>query len=386
MNRPYFAGRAGCWALIAVVAVAGAACSKETAGSSQAAAPADPPAASTTAVAATTPAASSGSASSAPAAAASAPAAATPAQAAAPQLVDPSELPDVVARIDGVAVTKTDLLARATEARGALAQRGSSQPPPTHAFWRKVLDDIIGNRLLFRDLKARSKAATPEQVAEQLKAIRSQFPSEAEFEKALGARGFDVKRFEGEVLESVTVQNWIRNELVPTIVVSDAEARQYFDANPEAMVEPERVHARHILVRVDPQASAADLSAARQKIDEIRKRLAAGGDFAAIARESSDDKGSGERGGDLGWFYRGQMVPAFDKVVFSAPAHQLSDVVETRFGFHLIEVLEKQPERKVGFDEVKDRLTGLLKQRKLEAAVKNKVNELGAKAKIQILI
>jgi len=377
MKRVLFAGRAGCWAVIAIVAVAGAACSKETSGSPPATA-ADDPLASTPA----SPPAAPG----ATAAAESVAAATVPTAATAPQVVEPSQLPDVVARIDGEAISKSDLVARASEARGMLAQRGGGPPPPTRAFWRMVLDDIIGNRLLYRDLKASSKVATPEQVEQRMQLIRGQFPSQAEFEQAISARGFDLQRFEGEVAESVTVQNWIGNEVAPTIAVSDAEARGYFDSHPDQMLEPERVHARHILIRVAPQASEADRSAARQKIEEIRQRIAAGGDFAAIARETSEDKTSAERGGDLGWFYRGQMVPAFEKAAFGTPLNQLSDIVETRFGFHLIETLEQQAERKVGFEEVKDRLLAMLKQQKLEAQIKQRVNELARQAKIEILI
>lgn len=355
-------------ALVAFVAVAPA-CSKRPASDAEGAAPAVAPAASPAA----------------PAAAADAP---PPAggQRQAPEILDEAAIPEVVARLDGEPITKVDLLARATEARGALAQRGTPPPPPTRAFYRRVLDDLIGNRLLYRDLAAQSKAATAEEVAAGIQAIRSQFPSDAAFDEALAERGFDRQRLERDVAESVTVQKWVTGEIIPSVSVSAADVRAFYDANPERMVEPERVHARHILVRVEAQAAETDKAAARQRLEEIRSRIAGGADFAALARESSDDKASGARGGDLGWFYRGQMVPAFEQAAFDLAPNQLSELVETRFGFHLLEVLEKRPETTLAFEEVEGRLESMLQQRQLEEKVKARVNALGAQAKIEILI
>jgi peptidyl-prolyl cis-trans isomerase C len=302
------------------------------------------------------------------------------------EILDEAAIPDVVARIDGVPISKSDLLARATEARGALAQRGTPLPPLTRAFYRRVLDDVIGNRLLHRDLTAQGKAATPEEIAAGMQAIRTQFASDAELDKALAERGFDRARLERDVAEGVSVRKWLEREVIPSVTVSAADVRAFYDANPERMVEPERVHARHILIRVDAQARAEQKAAARRRLEEIRARLAGGADFAALAQESSDDKGSGARGGDLGWFYRGQMVPAFEQAAFSLPPHELSEVVETRFGFHLLEVLERRPETRLAFEQVAGRLESMLRQRQLDEKVKARVNELGARATIEILL
>jgi len=151
------------------------------------------------------------------------------------------------------------------------------------------------------------------------------------------------------------------------------------------MMEPEKVHARHILIRVDPQAGDEEKTAKRKQIDDIRAKIAAGADFAEIAKQSSDDKGSGARGGDLGWFARGQMVPSFEQAAFSLEPGKLSDVVETRFGYHLIEVIEKKPESNLTYDEVSDRIGDVLKQRQLEETIKSHVNDISKKAKIEIL-
>jgi len=325
-----------------------------------------------------------------PAAPAAKPGAAAPAgdatQDASQQILQPDQLPAVVARVDGTEISKDDLLARASEARGAMAQRGMPQPPPSRAFYRQVLDDIVGNRLLVADLTAQGKAATPDEVKQQIASMRAQYPSDDAFQKALTGHGFDQARLEKYVGEGVTVDKWVRNTVVPSVMVTDAEKKQFYDENKSKMIEPEKVHARHILISVPKDATPEQKADKRKQIEAIRAKLAAGGDFEATAKQVSDDKGSAERGGDLGWFYRGQMVPAFEQAAFSLAPGKISDVVETPFGFHLIEVVEKQPEAQLDYDKVSAKIEALLKQRQLEQKVKSRVNELAAKAKIEILI
>ena len=296
------------------------------------------------------------------------------------------KIPDVVAQVDGQDITKSDLLARASEARGALAQRGVSPPPPTRSFYRNVLDDLIGNRLLYKDLAAQKKAATPKQVDDQVAAIRAQFKSDEEFDQMLASRGFDRDRLKQEVAESLTVNQWVKDTVVPSLQVSDEEAKKFYDANQDRMMQPETVKARHILVAVPADATPEQKAEKKKKAEELRAKIAGGADFAAVAKESSDDTGSGARGGELGWLRKGQTVPAFDQAAFSLEPGKLSDIVESKFGYHLIEVEEKKPAGKLTFDEVKDRIVDLLKQHDLENAIHAKLDELSSKAKIEIKI
>ena len=378
-------------AAAAVLLVLG--CSKGTAGTEQAPAPApgtESPAA---------PVASAAPAPAAPApvppapgtpeaaSAAQASPAAAPAAAPAPDPVLPSDqIPDVVARANGREFSKADLLARAAEARSALAQRGVPPPQPTRGFYRSVLDDLIGNHLLYLELSAQGKAAAQKDVDDQLAALRGQFASDQEFDAALAQRGFDRERLKRDIAESLTVNGWIEGTVIPSIQVTDAEQRQFFTENQERMIQPEGVRVRHILVSVAAADGPEQKTAKRKEADELRARLVAGADFAAVARESSDDPGSAAKGGELGWLRRGQTVPSFEAAAFALPAGQLSEVVESRFGYHLLEVEEKRAESKLGFEEVQPRIEAAIRQHKVEQAVRAKLNELGSKAKIEILI
>ena len=296
------------------------------------------------------------------------------------------QIPAVVARLDGRDITREDLLARAGEARGALADRGIQAPPPTRSFYRRVLDDLVGNALLYAELNAQGKAATPAEVDQQLAAVRGQFKTEAEFDQALAARGFDRERLKRELSESLTVQKWVRETVVPSITVTEAEAREFYAQNQARMIEPERVRARHVLVSVDPKATPDQKAEKRKRADELRARIAGGTDFAQVAKEASDDPNSAPRGGDLNWLARGQAPPAFEEAAFALEPGKLSDVIESRFGFHILEVQEKKAESPVAFEQAREQIEQVLKQRKLETSVREKLNQLGSKAKVEILI
>jgi peptidyl-prolyl cis-trans isomerase C len=369
--------RLGATAVLISTLAVGLACGRDEAGASapatetQASAPANAPAAT-------------------PAAPAPAAAPATPnAQPAAPPADPPlaaEQIPLVVARIDGLDVTREDLLARAAEARGAIADRGFQQPAATRSFYRKVLDDIVGNRLLYADLKAKGQTVPAADVDKRLAEIKGQFPSPQEFEKALTARGFDETRLRRDLEEGMTVQRWFQGTVAPSVEVPEAEIRKFYDSNPEQMKEPESVVASHVLVAVPQTATAEEKAAKRQRAEELRARIVAGEDLAKVASEASDDPGSKVRGGSLDRVYRGQTVPQFETAAFALEPGALSQVVETPFGFHLIRVSEKKPAGTVAFERVKERIGQLLRQRAVEEKVRETVQALAARAKVEILL
>ena len=136
------------------------------------------------------------------------------------------------------------------------------------------------------------------------------------------------------------------NEMMKKVTVDDASARKYYE---EHKNEWEEASARHILIKfkgspVPAREGKPELSEeqALAKAQEIRKKLLAGGDFAAIAKEESDDTGSGSNGGDLGSFKRNSMVPEFEQVAFSQPIGQVSEPIKTQFGYHLIRVDKRE--------------------------------------------
>jgi peptidyl-prolyl cis-trans isomerase D len=145
-----------------------------------------------------------------------------------------------------------------------------------------------------------------------------------------------------------------RQAQLAKVKVSDDEVRRDYDGNRDQYQREEQRHARHVLLKVPTGAGEADVRAVRDLAGSVLARAQKGEDFAALARSLSQDTVSAAQGGDLGWFGRGTMVKPFEDAVFATAPGQFSPVVETPFGFHVIQVLEARPAGTTSFEEVKD--------------------------------
>ncbi len=146
----------------------------------------------------------------------------------------------------------------------------------------------------------------------------------------------------------------------------------------------ERIRARHILVKVPAGAAMTEKSKALKQAKDIKKELDAGGDFSELAMKHSEDTASAKMGGDLGYFIRGWMVPAFEKSAFALPIGQVSEPVETEFGYHIIMVEEKRAATKLKYKDVQEDLAQYLAQRRFQQALRDFVSDLRKSATIKI--
>lgn len=153
--------------------------------------------------------------------------------------------------------------------------------------------------------------------------------------------------------------------------------RAFYDEHPERYRQPEKVRARHILLRVAPDADEQEVERVRALAAAALERVRAGEEFAKVAGELSEDPGSKERGGDLGFFARGQMVPPFEEVAFSLEPGATSDVVKTDFGFHVIRVEERQAAEERSFDDAaRDIAVELLRTDRAGALAQERIDAL----------
>ena len=172
--------------------------------------------------------------------------------------------------------------------------------------------------------------------------------------------GFD-RRPEVKENTELLVNNMLSMEYLDKIVaakveVTDEALKKYYEDNRQEFKQPERVRARHILVKVERTASDSERTAARGRAEKLLEQAKAGGDFAALAAEHSEDAGSKRKGGEVGPFPRGSMAPEFEEVAFSLKPGEVSGVVETDFGFHVIKVEERTEPSVQSYDEVKERI------------------------------
>lgn len=246
----------------------------------------------------------------------------------------------------------------------------------------QILESLISRELLYQESQKKGIKAEKETIREEFTRLRNRFPSEDEFKNALSRMDLSEADLESQIERGLVIQEFIDKQFAQKVTVADKEVKAYYDSHPDSFKQPEQVRASHILIKVDPQADESQKAAARKKLEEIRRRLQAGEDFVALAREFSEGPTS-VKGGDLGYFRRGQMVKPFEDTAFALKTGELSDIVETRFGCHLIKVTEKKPETIVAYADIKERLQQHLKEEKVQEKVNTYVEELKGKAKVE---
>jgi peptidyl-prolyl cis-trans isomerase C len=294
----------------------------------------------------------------------------------------PAELPAVLARVNGEPVTRADFdrLLKSIE-----AGNGPIPAAQRDEVLRGALDQLVTYTVMTQEAKARKIEVTDAEVEGRVKQMQSQFPSDAEFKKALAARSLSVDQLRADARTNMMISKMLDAEVAGAAAATEAEAREFYDKNPDKFTQGESARASHILIKVEPNADDAVKKQAREKIDGILKRVHAGEDFAALAREHSQD-GSAPQGGDLGVFQRGQMVPAFDQAVFALEPGQVSGVVTTQFGHHVIKLAEKRGASTVPYEQVSPRIVEYLSGQKKQQRADTFVEEAKKKARIEVLV
>ena len=295
----------------------------------------------------------------------------------------PAELPAVIAKVNGDEIQRTEF---ETTIHNVERRAGRPVPPEQRdQVYRGVLDDLIALRLLKQEVARRQLTATDAEMTDAMKQMRQQFPTEAAFKQALTAQKMTLEQLRDETRTQVLVSKMLQQEVGSQIAVKPTEISGFYEKNPDKFQQPEAVRASHVLITVPEGAAPAVRAAARAKAEDVLKQARAGVDFAKLARTYSDDA-SKRRGGDLGFFPKGQMVPAFEAAAFALAPNQISDIVESPFGFHVIKVIEKRPPQSVPFAEAAPRIEQFLKQEQQQAKTKAFVDQLRAKGTVQVLI
>ena len=332
-----------------------------------------------------TPAASSASLTSSPAAApAQAPAQgqAPAAPAPAPAKPVPAQLPDVIARVNGEAIDKTEFESAVRSLEGRAG--GPVPADQRDRVYRDVLDQLIAYRLLVQETKARKVTITDADVDARLAQIKKQFPSEEAFKETLGKQKMTEAQLRQEALGDMQVTKMLDDEV--KITVQPQAVTTFYQQNPDKFQQPERVRASHILIRLPEKADPKTTEEARAKATDVLKQVKTGQDFGALAKQHSQDPGSATNGGDLGYFQKGQMVGAFERAAFGMKPGEVSELVETPFGFHIIKVADKQAARTVPIDEVRPQIEQFLQNQQRQEKTESFVESLKTKGKVEVFI
>lgn len=246
----------------------------------------------------------------------------------------------VLATVDGVEITDQDLAPLLGNNKAELDKLPDN-------IKKSLVDKVIERQLIIAQTK------------------KEKINESKEYQKALE----DMK-------ENLLVSVWMKKQF-DSIKISDSEAKKFYDKNKEQFVTPEQVRAKHILVAQQSEAEEILKELKNLKGEALEKK------FAEIASSKSIDQGSAVNGGELGWFGKTQMVPEFGDAAFKLKKGQISGVVKSNFGYHIIYKQDAKAKSTVPFDQVKESITHRLKEEKLSSSVSKTLDSLKSKAKIE---
>lgn len=287
-----------------------------------------------------------------------------------------------IAVVNGTPILKTDFDIEFDQFKNRFMQKGQTIPPAQIENAKKeILDSLINQELLYQESVKQGFKVDDAEISQNLAKIKKGFPSEAEFQNAITAMNLTVAGISEKIKRGLVVNKMIEKALGEKIVVSDDETKGFYEGNPTSFSKPEQVKASHILVKVDAQSKDTDKEVAKKKIASIQEKIKNGEKFDELAKAHSDCP-SGAKGGDLGFFGRGSMVKSFEEAAFSMKPGDISDIVETQFGYHLIKVTDKKEAQKISYQDAKENIEKYLKRKKTEEEVNVLITALKKDAKI----
>ena len=290
----------------------------------------------------------------------------------------PSPIPDIVARINGQPVHFISIVPLAKTTLDSAPDREKARP----TVLRAALDRYIGRELLFQEALARGLQSDDAMIAKAYNQARLLHPDEQDWNETLQRQGLDQASFRTELRVQGTLARLAEEEASKVAPVSDEDAEAYYNSHQEEFRFDE-LRVRHILLRVLPTSAPQQVAGLRARAEGLIARIKRGEPLASLAKEYSDDVGSRDKGGELPPFSRGTTDPTFEKAALALKPGEVSGIVTTSAGFHIIEVISRKqgglpPYEAVG-PELKERL---MKDRRVEA-VNRLEQQLRAKARIE---
>jgi peptidyl-prolyl cis-trans isomerase SurA len=301
-----------------------------------------------------------------------------------------AELVDKVA-----AVVNRDVIALSeVEKRAApeLARAGQQERDPAKRVELRTriikgsLDALIGEKLMEEQIQELGLGVTDAELEAAMADVRRQnnVTDDSQFERLLSSEGFTIAAYKDFLRKQMGRMKLVQMKVSPKVKVSEEDLRAAYTQYSKMETGDSEVHARHILVQVDPSAPADKVEAARKKAEALAEEARKPGvDFSELAKKKSEGPSASD-GGDLGFFKRGVMVPAFERVAFTLKEGEVSEPVRTQFGWHVLKVEEKRAVDVAPFEQVRGELEAKLKLQKTEKYVEQYVQELRQKASVEV--
>jgi len=249
---------------------------------------------------------------------------------------------------------------------------------------KDAIDTLVKRELFYQTAIKNEIKIDVTAVTEYLQAYKNRFPNEESYKSTLTKMKVDEEILRSQITREMTIKKFIDENVKTDPVITPEQIKEYYTINADKFKTPDQVKASHILLKIDPESDETAKSAKLQKIKGIQEQLKGGADFATLAKENSDCPSS-SKGGDLGFFGKGQMVKKFEEAAFSLNTGDSSDIVETRFGYHIIKVTDKKVAGPIEFSEVEEKIKQYLETEEIKKTVEIYVEKLKETAKIEIV-
>ena len=247
----------------------------------------------------------------------------------------------------------------------------------------RAKEQAIGARLLFDEAARLDIQVSDKELDDRIGAMEAQVGGHAKFMELLAKQNINPVEFREQTRRGRRVDKLVEMHTSGVPDPTEEEMREHFEEHRDEYTKGAQAQAQHILVT--PKGGGEDAKAeALSKILDLKRRIEAGEDFSALAAAHSDCPSGKQAGGSLGWFGRGAMVPEFDEAVFSMKDGEVSDIVETQFGYHIIYRTDHEDPKPADFDEAHESIRDFLRHAKRGEALSAHVAELRKKADIQI--
>jgi peptidyl-prolyl cis-trans isomerase C len=299
-------------------------------------------------------------------------------------VMDSAEGGKMAVKVNGNTITEAEVAEE--EARLTMAMGGRMDPQQLESMKpmirEQAINNLINRQLLDDAVKKEGIKVDSDEIDQRLSELETAAGGPEAFESRLSMMGVTRDGIRQEIELGIAIEKLMESRSTGDAEPTEAEIRAFYDENPQQFERPEQIQASHILFMVAEDATEADRAARRKEAEDVLAQLEGGADFAAMATEHSDCPSS-SKGGDLGFFGRGSMVPPFEQAAFALAPGEMSGIVETRFGYHIIKVTDKASAETIPYEDAKANIKQFLGGQGKQQAMATVIEELRADADIE---